>query len=168
MYGIASSANSAWSAISLARLVTAARGSERRRGLRDGATQDLLAPGVARLAQQDLDVLRRLRPVEVVALGEVASAVAQLLGFGRGLDALGQYPEPEAVRDPDRAADDGGVGRFGRQPLPQTTVDRDDLDGEVFERYQREQQAVGRRGGRVGVRRTKVVDDDPDTELLER
>src|SRR5690242_2804890 len=70
-------------------------------------TGDARAPG--RLAQQDVDLLRRHGAGQVEALGQVAAELRDLLELGLCLDALGHHACVQRARHLHHRADDHGV-----------------------------------------------------------
>src|SRR5439155_26941447 len=100
------------------------------------SAQHLVAPRFLRLTEQDLDVLRRLRPVEEVPLREIAATATQLFGLGSGLHAFGEHSETEAVCESHDRVDQRCITRAGEPPLQEPTVERDHVYGELLERDQ--------------------------------
>ena len=75
------------------------------------------------LAQQPAEVRRRQRARDVEALREVAAELAQARPRLVALDALGDDPQAEVVREVDRGAHDRGVGGVDA-PCPSRTTCR--------------------------------------------
>src|SRR5207245_322707 len=68
------------------------------------------------LLEEQLDVLGRLRAVEVVAGGQIETDGAQLLGLGATLDAFGEHAQPGLVRGLHERPHQRSVGLAGVEP----------------------------------------------------
>src|SRR2546429_1217708 len=116
----------------------------------------LAVPGdLRRVREEEIDLVRRCRPREEEALGEVAAELPQRRELPVRLDAFGDREQAEGVSEADEVRGDRGVLRVVLDALDERAIDLDQVDREA------PQLAEGREAG------AEVVDRDPHPHVVE-